>query len=65
MTGDRPGAAKMGYEAHSQNTPRDGNPFAPLAKEWDDGWSDRERERRRHQLDDTPVPSLIEYLAGK
>jgi hypothetical protein len=55
----------MGYEAHSQNTPRDGNPFAPLAKEWDDGWSDRERERRRHQLDDTPVPSLIEYLAGK
>ena len=57
-------ATEMGYAAHSQNNPRDANPFAVMAKEWDDGWCDREREKRRHQLDDTPVPSLVEYLAG-
>ena len=55
---------EQGYAAHSQNADRDANPFTSLAEQWDEGWSKREREKRRHQLDDEPLVSFIEHLLG-
>jgi hypothetical protein len=55
---------EQGYAAHSQNADRDSNPFTRLAQEWDDGWAKREREKRKHQLDDEPVVSFVEHLLG-
>lgn len=55
-------ASEEGYEAHSQNIERGENPYINPAIRWDNGWTKRETERKRHHLDKSKTPTFSNFV---
>lgn len=55
-----------GFEAHGQNVERCDNPYLNLARLWDEGWSEREKQRRKHHLlSKDSLSAFGEFVAGE
>lgn len=57
-------AKNEGFEAQSQNTPRNKNPYIALAKQWDAGWLEREVMELRHKLEEDKIKNLGTLFIG-